>query len=118
MWVFTTAGFVSAVEDREDSTRVVVRSRDRESLETVAAGIEVTYGESDLVENILVDAGTDYQYRVSVLKVDFGNYLLHEVLNYLDYSNFKNALEDSRGPEWASTALEVWGAVREISDHD
>ena len=33
MWIFTSTGFVSAVVHRDDADLIVVRARDRESLQ-------------------------------------------------------------------------------------
>lgn len=115
MWIFTTAGMLSVAEDPADSTRVLVRSRDKESIATAVSGIAVAYGE-DLEDKILVDAGTDYKYRVSATKEDFANFLAHEVLNYITYPNFKGALQEARGATWGRAALNVWSAMWSIAD--
>ena len=44
MWLFTETGFVSAVRHREDPDLLVVRARDRQSLEPIeaACNVEIT----------------------------------------------------------------------------
>jgi len=54
MWLFTDTGFVSAVSDGSD---LMVRSRDRESLEPLAAVAKV---------EIKKTPKNDYPYRVHV----------------------------------------------------
>ena len=55
MWVFTETGFVSAVARRDDPDHLVVRARDRISLEPLAA-LDA--------DEIVLGAGSDYPYRL------------------------------------------------------
>lgn len=118
MWVFTTGGFVSAVDkgmvDGVPSERVVVRARDRESLVLLVSTVELLDGEAGV--EIHEGTGTDYKYRVEVSKEDFAEWLRYEALTQIDYDNFKNALLESRGSVWSSASSRVWVAMLSVED--
>lgn len=106
MWIFTTGGFVSAVQSKTDSTVLVIRARDRYSLDCLADGVELL-GESPRPA-IEVGKGTDYPYRTEVSREAFLAWLNHEVENYLSYTNFKDAAKASLGEPWSKTLSKVW----------
>lgn len=118
MWVFTSGGFVSAVQHRDNEDLVMVRSRDRKSLETMLEGIELAgQAEGEAVElPEIVSVPGDYRYRVTVSKTTFVLFLGFEVLNYLTYDNFKNALTAARGKEWHDAAMGVWVKMLAVDD--
>ena len=59
MWVMTTGGFVSAVQDRGNSTVVVVRARDRDSLQTMINGIELLSSTGELLASAWTNSIAD-----------------------------------------------------------
>jgi hypothetical protein len=118
MWVFTSGGFVSAVQHRDNPDLVMVRARDRQSLETMLEGIELTGVADDekFVRPDIVSVPGDYRWRVTVSKSTFVLFLQFEVLNYLNYDNFKNALTETRGKKWHNAAMGVWTDMLAIDD--
>jgi hypothetical protein len=118
MWVFTSGGFVSAVQLRSNEDMLMVRARDRQSLETMLEGIELAGAANDEVfeRPEIVSVPGDYRYRVTVSKATFVLFLQFEVLNYLNYDNFKNALTASRGKEWHDAAMGVWVKMLAVDD--
>lgn len=125
MWIYTTLGFISAVEDKKNPDLLLVRSRDREALELVLDQIELAgaaegpdgrpvedLGDADIVEG----AGTDYRYRVVMTRGTFAVFLQHYALNLLDYKNFKDALTASRGEVYHDVAFDVWNANWALDD--
>jgi len=58
MWILTVDGFYSAVQDKGDPARIMVRARQKRELETLLKRLD---GE-DL--EILAWTGSDYAYRV------------------------------------------------------
>lgn len=116
MWVFTTAGYWSAVQDRNDSTLLSVRTRDRQSAEALADGVELVCG----VERPLVRTGegTDYPYRLTMSKADFAAYLTHDITHYLTYKNFKDEAKDSLGKKWADALSSIWFKTWEFTDRE
>jgi hypothetical protein len=106
MWIFTETGFVSAVANIDDDASLVVRSRDRQSLESLAA----LDG-----DQIIVGAGSDYPYRLLCTRTVFTTWLASQV-SALDYPNFKSRVHDTRGDTWASALLDVWSAMCDVTD--
>lgn len=108
MWVFTETGFISAVVDVTNDDRLVVRSRDRISLEPLerASGCRIVVG-----------AGTDYPYRVLCPRDVFADWLLESVSG-VDYSNFKSRVHDTRGDDFADALMDVWSAMWAVTDSE
>lgn len=101
MWVMTTEGFYSAVEDRDDSDAVLVRSRVREDAERLAEAVGGT---------VLETPDADYAFRVRVAKVDWERYLT-DAATEIDYDNFKNAVAARQGSVRARVYGEVWSVL-------
>lgn len=114
MWVMTTGGFVSAVQEKDDPSLVSVRARDRESLQTVVDSVEMVSGLSGPV--IRTGEGTDYPYRITVSKEAFAQWLAFEVNEYITYPNFKDAVTSTRGSDWHDALISVWTAMIKITD--
>jgi hypothetical protein len=118
MWVFTSGGFVSAVQHRDNEDLVMVRARDRQSLETMLEGIELAGNANGEVFDRpeIVTVPGDYRWRVTVSKATFVLFLQFEVLNYLNYDNFKTALTAARGETWHSATMGVWVKMLAVDD--
>jgi hypothetical protein len=104
MWVFTQDGFVSIVRSREDPDVLMVRGRDRESLQSFAKGVE-----------IIDSHGTDYRFRIIATPEQVRGWV-DEVVAGIDYTNFKSRLAERRGSTWHDMAMEVWGTVHRIAE--
>lgn len=119
MWVFTTGGFVSAVEHRDNADMLIVRARDRQSLETLVEGIELSgnaAGNEPQEVEIFKKTPSDYPWRIEVSKATFAMVMVHEIMNYINYSNFKNSLTEIRGEKWHKAAMNVWVDMLAVSD--
>lgn len=106
MWIFTQTGFVSAVQHRDDPDLLVVRARDRLSLEPLAAAATL---------DITTNATSDYPYRVIVSKDDFAAWTLAQIED-LNYPNFKNQVAVTRGKKFASHLSDVWATMLRAED--
>jgi hypothetical protein len=129
MWIFTTEGFISAVQDPNKDDCVQVRARDKKSLESMLQSIELA-GEAinaDAAEGvepvvfgpyeIVTGKGTDYRWRVQGLdKGTFALFMQFEILNYLSYKNYKSALTASRGQKYHDAAMNVWVDMLAVDD--
>ena len=82
MWICLNNGFVSAVEDFNDKTRLLIRARRKEHLTDNFHGF-------DVIE--LDDA--DYRYRISISKEEYADRIHAKIMN-IDYPNFKNSVMD------------------------
>jgi muramidase (phage lysozyme) len=103
MWLFTNTGFVSAVSNGKD---LMVRSRDRESLEAIAETAKT---------EIIATPQNDYPYRVIVTNQFFAQWISHMVMT-ITYKNFKSEVSATRGDDFAHPLLKVWSAMHEVED--
>ena len=106
MWLFTETGFVSAVQHRDNPDLLVVRARDRLSLEPLAA-----FAETEITTN----PRADYPYRTIVGKGTFAAWTVDNIDN-LDYPNFKNQVAITRGKTFASNLGRVWSDMLNAED--
>jgi hypothetical protein len=103
MWVFTNTGFISAVSNGKD---LMVRSRDRASLEPLAASAKT---------DIIATPANDYPYRVIVSHEIFSRWTAHMASN-IAYMNFKSEVTATRGYDFAHPLIKVWSAMHEVED--
>ena len=106
MWLFTTIGFISIVED--DADHLVVRARDSFSLSPLAQSYNV---------EIRSTPTADYPYRIFLSKDQFKNYL-HNQTGLINYKNFKSEVAITRGKKFANALLSVWSAMHEVEDKE
>jgi len=121
MWIWTTGGFLSAVEHRENKSILMVRARDRASLETMIEGVELAgqaAGQQTETLEIIQKEPSDYPWRVVISKATFALFVTHEIMNYLNYHNFKSALTAYRGETWHKAAMNVWVDMLAVTDTD
>jgi hypothetical protein len=107
MWLFTTQGFYSVVEDRDDADRVLVRARAREDLEALKRQIP------DLEIHETPPPAHDYGYRAFVTK-DQWREAAARLAGEIDYDNFKNAVHDRQGRDREHLYHEVWHKLSEL----
>ena len=105
MWIFTTSGFISAVQDPKDRT-IIVRSRDRVSLTPIAGQFQVKIKHTPY---------GDYPYRVIVSSEEFEAWVCKEASN-VNYRNFKNEVSSVLGKKFASALSKVWSTMHEVED--
>ena len=106
MWLFTTTGFISIVED--DADQLIVRARDSFSLSPLAQSYNV---------EIRSTPTADYPYRIFLSKDQFKNYL-HNQAGLINYKNFKSEVAITRGKKFADALLSVWSAMHEVEDKE
>ena len=108
MWLFTTTGFVSAVQDRHDPHALIVRARDKQSLLPLAetAGTQIT-----------ATPTADYPYRTAITKDAFADWTYAQATG-IDYPNFKSAVAHTRGHDFSDTLMGVWSTMHDVEDTD
>ena len=106
MWVFTETGFVSAIMHFKDKNVIVVRSRERQSLDGIAALADV---------EIVSTPKNDYPWRVHVPRAIFQEWL-SAAAEDLSYTNFKNRVHGTRGDEFHSALSEVWSVMHAVEE--
>lgn len=107
MWVFTQTGFVSAVRKNNRPDVYTVRSRDRKSLDPLAAAAEV---------EIVTSSHSDYPHRVLVDPAVFTSWLSKQA-GEIDYSNFKARVAQTRGLDYTDALHDVWTAMLKTADN-
>lgn len=102
MWLFTPHGFFSVVVDPSSKQkRLIVRGRRRKDLTRLAADMPGP------IPEVLVHAGTDYEFRFFVTREHFAQWMNRWILEGLGYTNFKNTVAEA-DPERAHLYSEVW----------
>lgn len=125
MWLVTTRGFYSAVEHRDDPTKVMVRARARKDLESLAElwsekVQEVTkstrqelpdwHGQVKIIDT---PPPADYPCR-AILDKNVWDLLVMELLKEITYPNFKDGVKETGATNRARTYMSVWSALRKI----
>lgn len=106
MWLFSETGFVSAVTHWDDENIIVVRGRDRKSLEPIA---QVSG------EEIRVTPNNDYPVRVHVPRAVFAEWALSQI-DTMRYGNYKDRMAQTRGKEFTRALHDVWAAMLSVED--
>ena len=109
MWVLTTRGFFSVVQDREDPTRVLVRARvgaDLDRLREILPHLETWR-----------DDTADYRWRARARPAEWA-YALGVMAGELDYHNFKDAVAERQGKRRARIYEDVWTTLRRLMRDD
>ena len=107
MWVFTETGFVSVVRKNDRPDLYTVRSRDRKSLEPLAAMAKVEIVASPL---------GDYPYRAFVEPAVFAEWLADQA-SQIEYSNFKSRVSQTRGLDYTDALHDVWVAMLKTTEN-
>jgi hypothetical protein len=107
MWVFTETGFVSVVRKNDRPDLYTVRSRDRQSLEPLAAMAKVEIVASPL---------GDYPYRAYVEPAVFTEWLADQA-SQIEYSNFKSRVSQTRGLDYTDALHDVWVAMLKTTEN-
>lgn len=123
MWVMTTGGFVSAVAHFDDKSKLMVRGRDKKSLEIMLSSIGAGMSKADQpewkapeIQSQAAGEHWDYPHRVVVSKIEFQYFLLEEVDSFLDYGNFKTAATHGRGEQYHQALMNVWVDMRKMTE--
>lgn len=101
MWLFTTRGFYSVVQDTSDpeGETLLVRSRTRQDLEALREFLPAI--------EIRETPEHDYRFRVRLPRQVFGVIALN-LVSEIDYPNFKNAVAERQSHERAGIYGDVW----------
>lgn len=104
MWLYTTFGFYSVVAHRDLEDTLLVRARvqgDLEKLREVMPELGVIQETPD----------ADYAYRAIITRPDLARGMT-ELVKYLDYPNFKNAVMERQGLARERAYEDVWRVTR------
>jgi hypothetical protein len=107
MWIMTTRGFFSAVEDRDDRNIIMVRARVRKDLLELRKILEVPPKKRPL---ILETPDADYPFRIRIPRQAWAD-VIAKMAGGIDYDNFKDAVKE-KDPARADVYLTVWSNLR------
>lgn len=99
MWIFTSHGFISAVQHRDYSDVLIVRARRREHLEAVIVGHPIEQTDQ-----------ADYRYRTQITKTDLAE-VIGKAIHGIEYDNFKNSIPDN---EYHDACSGVWSVMHRL----
>lgn len=102
MWVFTNRGFYSVVQDANDPGMLVVRARAKGDLIALRDFIPSL--------RIVVLPNRDYEFRAYVERIEWEAALV-ELVEDIDYSNFKDSVTAKQGKTRHDIYLRVWSAM-------
>jgi hypothetical protein len=102
MWLFTTSGFVSIVEQRGHPDRLLVRGRVRADLEPLAAQVGAS---------VHLDPNADYGYRFTAPRDQIAQAVARRVAA-IDYPSFNEAVARHQGRDREEAYREVWASLR------
>src|SRR5882672_12231675 len=106
MWPFTTFGFFSVVQDRQNKSRLVVRARVRLDLERLHQFIPT-------LSRPVVSETTDYRYRAWVRRDDFAA-AMPSLVAQITYPNFKNEVCRQQGVKRMQVYHKVWDVMLQL----
>jgi hypothetical protein len=106
LWIFLNDAFVSVVEDRADSTMLVVRARRAGDVERFVEGCMA----AEL--RVVQTDHADYRFRTSVPRRVVARALEAAALS-LDYPNFKDSVDDD---ERHAIYSRVWSAALSLDE--
>ena len=104
MWLFSTSGFYTVVEHRDQPGTLIVRARVKKDLATLKDKYMPDMGK------ITYHKDYDYPYRGFISKEGFGAGLAKMALD-IDYEKFKEAVRKTQGSKRAGLYTEVWGKM-------
>ena len=109
MWVFTSGGFVSIVENYNQPGFLLVRARKEEHLREFLSA----QGQLDTAAHEISETpGRDYRWRASVSAQKLEEISLLNV-RAITYTNFKNSIRDGEYRHVASDVWTVAGSMQE-----
>jgi hypothetical protein len=110
MWLITPLGFFSIVRKPDDTSETfTIRARVKSDLEALRQ--RCLPGLGGIEEN----AGTDYRYRAKAPRHEVAT-ALAQMVQGIDYENFKNEVADKQGLSRAAVYGNVWQVLYRLQD--
>ena len=103
MWLMTTVGFFSIIQERPDDTLLTIRGSARGDLEALRGHYLPSLG--DIEE----DPETEHKFRAQASREAVAQ-ALSRIATDIDYASFKDRTKEMRG----SSAARIYGGVWEV----
>lgn len=101
IWLLTTGGFYSAVEDEDNPELILVRCRTRQDAKATGWKFKKT-------------PHADYLFRARVRREDWAAFVAQAAMD-ISYGNFKAAVAESN-PARAHLYTQVWALLRDLQE--
>lgn len=112
MWLFTKHGYYAIVKDYNKDDVFWVRARIKEDLSNILKHMNLKDPEIQFKEY------ADYKYRLKLTKKEFTELMIF-LADQLDYSNFKNMMDDNANQRHKIFAYyEVYNVLAEHFDKE
>lgn len=104
MWIYTTKGFISVVQDKNQANRFCVRARDEQHLVNLGFTPETILGPGDMPHPY-----PDYPYRVFIEKSELVSMMADEI-SAIEYPDFKTEVKAAKDttPRYAQALGNIW----------
>lgn len=110
MWLFTKHGYYAIVRDYNNENIYWLRARLESDLENVLKLVDIKD------QKIIFKDYADYKFRLKLTKKEFVAFMV-EMADNLDYSNFKNMMDDNANQRHKIFAYyEVYNVLAEHFD--
>jgi hypothetical protein len=110
MWLFTKKGFYSVVENRDDTTTVLIRGRVRKDMEDFRK--DYLPDDAPPISFHLVH---DYPYRFVIPKKVLAIAMYDSVMD-IDYANFKDTVKKTQGDARSNVYMSVWSRLGDLEE--
>lgn len=117
MWIFSTAGFFSVIENEDDHDMVDVRSRAKLALLFMIDTIAQLHPKDDPYE-VQRTTRDDYPYTITIPKTYLAEWARREIMEYVNYSDFGEKMLHERGPAYRDVLLECWASSLKLTDQE
>lgn len=107
MWIFTTHGFFTAVENRDDPNMLIVRCRVREDMNNIRRRYFPTLSKTTFHNDF------DYPYRANITKLEYAKGMARTVMD-IEYERFKPAVQGVQGKKRADMYTGLWWKIIEL----
>jgi hypothetical protein len=119
MWLFTTRGFLSIVQNKDNPDLLHVRARVKEDIDTFAElvwGLMQPEEKTESIEVSRTDYG-DYLYRFDAPREAVAR-AVQSIVGGIDYTNFKASVEDTTKTHDSRVQayFKVWNAMSHLQD--
>lgn len=113
MWLFTIHGFYSITRSTDEPEKFQIRARSHQHLENLKAHL-MGHG-LELGGPILITPSADYRFRI-IADAATIQILMAELVEDLDYGNFKAAAQENLPEDRLYTASlhRVWSTMRDL----
>lgn len=111
MWIFSTKGFFSVVENKDDRNRVIIRARLRKDIDD----LKYIFDSLKLrTTKIAINSRSDYHYRFTADRMDWITVMIRLMVG-IHYTNFKDAVFDTESGEMKEKRqdayLKIWAIM-------